>query len=140
MAEAKPTPLVWARNRGMNTWDPAINVGPEYCVDASHVHLYEGGLGTKRGGAELVTTTGVTTPGNAGLDFVPGRDPTASEMFVVGSSARTKILRCAGRAAFSDLALMDNVASSPITSSFAALTGKLYMAYDSTVNRLHVFD
>src|SRR5262245_29740365 len=132
--------LIWARNRGMNTWDPPINVGPEYCVVASNVHLYEGGLGTKRGGVDTVTTTGVTTPANAGVEYIHGQEQTAAGLFVVDSSATTKILRSAGGSSSSNLTLMDNVASSPITVSFAVLNSKLYLAYDSTVNRLHVFD
>lgn len=140
MPQQEITPLVWARNRGRNAWDPPQNVGLEQSVESINVHLYEGGLGTRRGGASAIATTGVTGPINALIEYIPGQDVTASELFVIDSSATTKILRCAAGATFSNLTLVDNVASLPRTVNGVTLNGKLYLAYDSTVNRLHVFD
>ena len=132
--------LTWAKVRGRNGWDSVLETGAEFADEVINLHLYDSGLGTKRGGTTSVTITGVTAPINAMASFIPGQDVTASELFVVDSSATTKILRCAGGATFSNLTLTDNVASSPTSWNAVTLNGKLYMAYDTTVNRLHVFD
>lgn len=133
-------PLVWSQNRGRNGWDTIFDVEDDRCVEARNMHLYDGGLGTRRGGSVSVTITGVTGPINALIEYIPGQDQSAAELFVVDGSATTKILRCAAGATFSNLTLTDNVSTEPFTFSAATLNGKLYMAYDSAVNRLHVFD
>lgn len=136
----KPQDIVWAKNRGRNGWDPVFDVGLDQSVESLNVHLYDGGLGTRRGGSVSITITGVTGPINALIEYIPGQDLSAAELFVVDGSATTKILRCAAGSTFTNLTLADNVASEPYTVSAAVLNGKLYLAYDSTVNRLHVFD
>ena len=104
--------VIWAKNRGRNGWESLVDVGLDESVESFNVHLYNHGLGTRRGGSTSVTITGVTAPINAAFEFIPGQDETASEMFLVDSSGTTKILRCAGGSSFSNLTLTDNVATS----------------------------
>ena len=137
---AQTISLTWTRNRGRNQWDPPLDVATDQSVESVNVHLFDGGLGTRRGGSSSVTITGVTGPINALFEYVPAQDLTAAELFLVDGSATTKIFRCAGGTSFSSLTLPDNVATRPWEISAITVNGKLFLAYDSTVNRLHVFE
>jgi hypothetical protein len=132
--------VIWAKNRGRNGWDSLVDVGLDESVESLNVHLYNDGLGTRRGGSTLITTTGVTAPIYSAFEFIPGQDETAAELFVFDNSSPIKILRCAGGSSFTSLTLIDDVSSAQWLASSAVLNGKLYLAYDSAVNRLHVFD
>jgi hypothetical protein len=105
------------------------------------MHLYEGALGKRRYGSVNQTLTGDAHTGyNALIRFVPGQDDTAAELFIVSTDATVKILRVAAGTVKANLTLTDNVATRAWDIDSAVLNGKLYLAYDSTVNRLHVFD
>jgi hypothetical protein len=112
-------------------------------AESRNLSLYYGGLGAKRGGSTAMTESGLTGH-NALVEYVPAQDLTAAELFVVDDSATKKILRSATGTAssptYSSLTLKDNISSEAYTFSAVTLNGKLYMAYDSTVNRLHVYD
>jgi hypothetical protein len=136
--------LKWTKNRGRNGWDSPLEVPADQSVESKNVHFYNSGLGTKRGGLTSITESGPSGH-NALFEYVPGQDPTAAELFVVDNSGTKKILRGATGASstsitLSNLTLTDNISSEPHNASAAVLNGKLYLAYDSTVNRLHVFD
>jgi hypothetical protein len=136
--------LKWTKNRGRNGWDSPLEVPADQSVESKNVHFYNSGLGTKRGGSTSITESGPSGH-NALFEYVPGQDPTAAELFVVDNSGTKKILRGATGASstsitLSNLTLTDNISSEPYNTSAAVLNGKLYLAYDSTVNRLHVFD
>lgn len=134
-----PGSLQWLKNRGRNGWDHPLEVRMDQSVEARNVHFYNGGLGTKRGGSTSVTLNSLSGV-NALIEYVPGQDLTAAELFAVDNSATKKILRCAGGVTFNTLTLKDNISTEAYTFSAVVLNKKLYMAYDSTVNRLHVFD
>jgi hypothetical protein len=72
--------------------------------------------------------------------WVPGQSATARELFTADSSATTKIARMAAGSTFTALTLKDNVASNPSLISCASINGKLFLAYDTTQNRINVFD
>lgn len=107
--------------------------------EALNVHFYEGGLGTKRGGSSDATFSGLSGH-NALYRHVPGQDETAAEFWLVDNSATNKILRVAGGSSASSMTLTDNIQANDTEISWATLNGKLYIAYNSSVNRLHVFD
>jgi hypothetical protein len=133
--------LVWTRCRGINQFDSPLDVPEDAAADGRNMHRYEGALGSKRAGSTAQTLTGDTHSGyNALIKFLPGQDETAAELFIVSSDGTVKILRVAAGTAKSNLTLKDNVATRAWDVSSAVLNGKLYLAYDSTVNRMHVFD
>lgn len=136
-------PIVWNKNRGRNDWDSPLEVGLDRCVEARNVHFYNSGLGTKRGGSQSMSLSGPTGI-NALIEYIPGQDETAAELFIVDNSATNKILRSVAGSTTaittSNLTLKDNISTQAYNVSSAVLNGKLYLAYDSTVNRLHVFD
>jgi hypothetical protein len=132
--------LKWTRNRGRDGWSSLLDIDDDKSAESLNVHLFNCGLGTKRGGSVSITTTGVTHPLYQTFEFVPGQGLQASELFLVDSSAPNKILRCAGGSSFTNLTLKDNIADSAWEMSAVGFNGKLYIAYKSAANRLHVFD
>jgi hypothetical protein len=132
-------PIAWIRNRGRNGWDSFLDVGPESSVVSINVHLHEGGLGTRRGGLVSVTTTGVTQPITSMAEFVPAQDLTAAELFVADSASPVALFRCAAGSTFSALTVADAI-SNATEMSFVSMNGKLFVAYNSPVNRLHVYE
>lgn len=138
--------LTWTDVRGRNGFDPPLRVAPPMVVEASNVLLYGGGLGTKRGGSTAITEGGTAPTGhNAMFAFVPGQDLTVAELWIVDGSATTKILRgntgsSSTAITLTNLTLIDAISASPQIVSSATLNGKLYLAYKSGVNRIHVYD
>lgn len=135
------TPLRWSHNRGRNGWDVPTDVAESMSAESMNVDLERGTLGKKRRGSATQAFSGDSFTGyNAVFRFVPGQDDTAAETHIVSTDATAKILRVAGGTAASNLTLKDNIATSPHLTRTAVLNGKLYFAYDSSVNRLHVYD
>ena len=138
---ASRTPLVWSENRGRDGWDIATEVPDDLTTESLNIVLERGTLGRKRRGSATQAFTGDSFTGyNALFRFVPGQDDSAAEVFIVDTSGTTQILRVAAGTAAANLTLKDNVATNPHLVRGAVLNGKLFLAYDSTVNRLHVFD
>lgn len=141
---AKASPIAWTHNRGRNGFDPVLDLSLEETAESRNVLLYGGGLGTKRGGSTAITEAGLTGH-NALFEYLPGQDPTAAELFVVDNSGPIKILRGntgTGSAAitWTNMTIIDQVVVTPWTTRAVTLNGKLYFAFGSGVNRLHVFD
>jgi hypothetical protein len=136
---ADASTLLWARCRGRSGWESPVDLPDDIAAEARNWHFYEGALGTKRGGSTSVDITGATAI-NALFRYVPGQDETAAELFVVDNSATNKILRMAAGSSLVNLTLTDNIQANDTEISFVTLNGKLYIAYNSTVNRIHVFD
>lgn len=139
LADLREGVLRWLSNRGRNGWDPPVEVGPDRSVESRNVYLYKGGLGTRRGGAVSVTITGVTAPILGIFEYIQTALASA-ELWLVDSSAPTKILRCAGGPSFTNETLKDNISGNAISVSTAVLNSKQYFAYQSGVNRIHVYD
>jgi hypothetical protein len=136
-------PITWTRNRGRDGWAGSpLQIRPDMSAEARNVTFYNSGLGTKRAGSTSVAIAGLTGPVNAGVEFVPGQDLTAAELFLVDASSggTGTVYRSAAGTTFSALTMKDAITGSPALFSAVTLNGKLYMAYDSAVNRLHVFD
>jgi hypothetical protein len=81
---------------------------------------------------------------NALIEYIPGQDQTAAELWIVDNSATKKILRCTAgsstTATLTNQSLKDNISGEAYNVSSAVINGKHYLAYKSGVNRLHVFD
>jgi hypothetical protein len=134
--------VLWIKNRGRDGWSSLLDVALDRSVETRNAHLYDSGLGTRRGGSTSVTATGVTMPINAMAEFIRGQDPTAAELYLVDASSggTGTFYRCAAGASFTALTVGDPITGSPVFTSAVTLNGKLYLAYKSGVNRLHVYD
>lgn len=141
MATKHAALVTWSRCRGRNGWDAPQDIPGDMAEEVLNMHFYDGGIGTKRGGAiSTGTLTGFTGPFNALFSWVPGQNPAARELFAVDSTATKKIGRMAAGSTLTALTVGDAIATTPQEVMAATINGKLFIAYDSTVNRLHVYD
>jgi hypothetical protein len=133
------TPIRWSRNRGRNGGDVSTNVPDDMSVESFNVILKQNGLGTKRGGITSNTISGDAFAGAYQLyTFVPAAGDASVVVFVVSTDGTTKILTVTSGAA-TNLTIGDAVSNAQET-QFATLNGKCYIAYNSSVNRLHVYN
>lgn len=138
----KTTTIAWSACRGRDGWASSpLHIAPDQAREALNVHFYEGGLCTKRAGAALQTVSGMSNFNSLFGGYVPAQDETARELWAVDDSGTNLIRRMAAGTTFTTQTLADNVvAANDKTISWAVLNGKLYIAYDTTVNRMHVYD
>ena len=140
-AALKDGAISWRSVRGRNGWDAPSILPDDIATEAINVRLIRGKLPQKRYGSVEQTFTGDTFSGyNQFIRFVPGQNDAAAEIFIVDRTGTTKILRVAAGSAADELTLLDAVSTRPQDVTSAVLNGKLYLCYDSTANRLHVFD
>lgn len=137
--------LTIAGIRGMHTHlsplDP--HFPDDLCVDALNIEFYRSGLARKRNGATAISLTGGTAGTSihaAMFSFVPGQNYAARELWTIDASGTPLWKRLAGGTTWADVTVTDAVATTPYEINAVAFNGKLFFAYDSTVNRLHVWD
>jgi hypothetical protein len=142
MARSQTEPVVnWLRCKGRNGYDVPAELPDDMAVEARNIVIVRGTIGQKRYGSSTRTFTGDSFSGyNYLARFVPGQNDAAAELIWVSRDGTPKIMRVAAGTAAAALTLSENIASLPQETSSATLNGKLYLAYDSSVNRLHVFD
>jgi hypothetical protein len=132
--------LSWSECLGRDGWDNPLNIPENMAQEAVNVTVSSGQLCAKRPGSAAVTLTGDAFTGyNRVFRFIPAQDETVAELWIVSTDGTTKILRVPIAAAV-NLTLKDPVTGHPTEISAAALNGKFYLAYQSGVNRLHVYN
>lgn len=134
-------PLSWRNVRGRNGFDPPSVLEDDIAAEAVNVRLGRKTLPQKRFGSVAQTFTGDSFSGYNSLHrFVPGQNDAAAELIFTDRSGTPKFIRVAGGSAADELTLVDNISTRAQDVRSAVLNGKIYFAYDSAVNRLHVFD
>lgn len=139
-----PTKLITiAALDGRNGADPPISLPDTQAVEMLNVDRYDGLLARKRGGSTAVTDTGGTAF-SSGLQtvirHVPGSDETAAEFWGIDGAATPIAKRMTGGTSFANVTVDDAIATRPQDVIGATLNGKLFLAYDSSVDRLHAYD
>lgn len=142
------TPLVIADlSGGRNGFDAPINVPEDQCVEAMNVDWWEGECANKRGGSTSLSTTfssggPFTDTISSLLRHVPGNDETAAELWGFDGASTPVVGRLVGATTFVAPTLKDNLqnTAAALTVTGASLTGMFFLGYDSTQNRLHVWD
>jgi hypothetical protein len=127
---------------GRNGADAPIDLPDDQAVEMLNVDRWDGLIGRKRGGCDAVSTTGGSafSLGIAALiRHVPGADETLAELWGVDGAGVIK--RLAGGTTFVDLTYVnaDSIANMVDTVG-VSFNGKLYLFYNSTVDRPHVYD
>ena len=144
MARPHPDRIVIDDLRGgRNDTDPPMSLPPTQCVEALNIDWKDTTFGRKRGGAAAVTETGGTAF-SSGMQslfrHVPGGDETAAELWGIDGAATPVVKRMAGATTFANVTMMNNIASRPQDVVAVSFNGKLFLAFDSTVDVLHVYD
>lgn len=138
---AENSPLEWEDNEGRNGIDTPDDISDDMCAEAINIVLTGSTLGAKRPGSSNQALTGTFSGFNAMARFSAAQDDTAAQLIVVDRSATAKIGRVTAGTAFTNLTLSDNFGGGTETvADFAVLNGKCYIAYGSSVDRLHVYD
>lgn len=134
-ALAQNAPIHWERNRGRNGHDVPSEVALDQSCASINIELVQNSLGRRRNGSALV-------PQVAGpvmlARFVPGQDVRQSELHLTATDGLW--YRVVGAAPMVNYTTPDPNTVTAFHASWAALNGKLYWAYPSAVNRLHVYD
>lgn len=132
---------------GMNHTDPAIAIPEDQCTLAQNVEWFDAMLGERRNGMSAVTLPAFLS-GRDRLTFayrhLPTDDDTASELWLLGMTGTASVALGRKTATWqAEVTIPDtpNVAGfAPYRWAGATLHGKLFLAYDSSVDRLHVWD
>jgi hypothetical protein len=130
---------------GRNGGDSPFALPDNQCVEAVNVDWFEGNLGRKRGGSASVSLTfgsagPFTGPINALFRHVPGADETAAELWAVDNASPIQFGRLAGGTSWAKVLPKDDVDSHPQDVQAASFNGKLFFAFNSDEDRLHVWD
>src|SRR6185295_3726105 len=138
--------LVWSRCRGRNGVDAPTELPDDIAAEAINVVFTKSQLFQKRKGCASQTATLTGSPivaYNAFQRFTPGQDDSAMELHVIDTNNPVKFLRIAAGTAAASLTPKDDVSGVPEKTSnmtSCVLNDKIYWAYGSGVNRLHVYD
>lgn len=132
---------------GQNGSDPPLSLPANQCVSAVNVDWAEGRLARKRGGHSALSMTGGTAYHSTDAAYwifrhVPGADETAAEMWSWGRTnaghTTGQFKRLAAGTSWADISADDNSTPPPIHG--VSFNGKLFVTYDSSVDRLHCYD
>lgn len=121
-----------------------ILIPPTRCKEAINVDFYQAAFARKRDGSSAVfaSTTDEAFTGvlSSMIRHVPGADETLAELVGVDNAATPVVQRLAGGTAWTTPTLKDNVQANAQDVIGASLNGKLFLAYNSAQDRLHVWD
>lgn len=131
---------------GYNDSDPPTSLQLNQCVTAENVDFFKAPCGARRLGCVPITL-------NATLEahdviplihkHIPASDASNVQLWAVGATPGVSIGLSYKTTAWADVALPDtptNTGVYPYQFAMQSLHGKLFIAYRSNVDRLHVFD
>lgn len=127
--------------QGRNGSDSSFIIPKEQCLEAMNVDWYRSSLGRKRGGATTLAIAGGTAFSSGVRSMarhIPAADQTAAEFWAADGA--NVMHRLAGGTVWADPTMMDAISGSPQEINYRSFNGKLYIAYDSVHNRMHVWD
>ncbi len=138
MAQAKTGIYRWSNVRGVN-----YSMNPDFLADglvteSSNVELLPGAIGRRRPALSDFSTTGVSEPIYRLFRFIAAD---GVDSIWIASSGATEDLDFRKSGATTSVTFGDAPATDGMeTAAFAQLNQKLYVAYNSSVNRLHLYD
>lgn len=135
--------IVITELNGRNGADPPLALPDDQAVEMLNVDRWDGMVGRKRGGTTAVATSGGTAFSSGMqtlLNSVPGADETARQFWGVDGAATPIVKRINAGTTFANITVDDAIVTHPQDVVGATLNGKLFLAYDSTQDRLHVYD
>ena len=148
MASSQPAPLVISSFRGgVNNTDPAIALAPDQCTDLANIEWIASTLGERRRGTTPIdlTASGLTAESQIPWAFrhLPTNDETQAELWAWAATGTATSTLARKDTSWHGVAVSDAIDLASLTQwqiSAVSLHGKLFLAYNSAVNRLHVWD
>jgi hypothetical protein len=144
MLEPSKNGLAWIDDLtgGLNTTDPPAQIADNQLQSVVNIEWAQTRVAQRRQGGQ--NNIG-TEPWGAGKSLVsvwrhtPSNDETAAELFGMDTSATVVLGRLAASANFANVAVGDAISNAP-QAEMVSFNGKGFLAYDSAVDRLHVWD
>ncbi len=137
-----PKPIVIDDLRGgRNDTDSPLALPMNQGVEVLNVDWRDTQFAHKRGGAIALALTGFTSLVYVVatlIRHIPGADEGLAELWM--ASAEPIMQRLAGGVVWTSVTLDDAISTRPQDVVGASLNGKFFLAYDSAVDRLHVWD
>jgi hypothetical protein len=139
-----PKPIVFDDLRGgRNDTDPPMKLPMNQATEFLNMDWKDATFGRKRGGSTAVSQTGGTAF-SLGVQsigrHVPGADEAAAELWATDGAATPITKRLTAGTTWADVTFDDAISTRPQDVVSVTLNGKRFVAYDSTVDRLHVYD
>lgn len=127
---------------GRNAADDPLSLADTQVQEARNGDWFRCTLFRKRGGATKPSIGSVFTGVISSLlAHMPSNNPAAAELWGVDNAATPNVGRMAAATTFSSVTLTDAIAASNGHKVRAvSFNGKFFFAYDSAVDRLHVYD
>lgn len=131
---------------GMNDSDPAISLPDDQVVLAQNVECWRSTLGERRRGGTAIDLTGSDLAACDRIVWMhrhlPTSDPADAQLWAMGIDGSTPVLAYKDTSwhtvTMGDAPTVDAVSEYQIDA--VSLHGKLFLFYNSSVDRLHVFD
>lgn len=141
MARPLP-PVVWTNVRGMNNADPPTRLPEDMAVQAFNILLEPQSLGRRRPSMAAVSlTSGPTTVIEQLVRYQPAVTKTGAGGAELWAFSGTSTVHRLANGTWASVTASDTVTSWATSRPYGAtLNGKLFLAYNSDVNRLHVWD
>ncbi len=127
---------------GRNATDDPLSLREGQVAQMRNGDTYRTHLFRKRGGA-TAPAIGTAFTGVIGslIAHFPNNNPASAELWGADDAATPVVSRMAGASTFSSVTLTDNLsAGAGVKMRGASYGGKLFLAYQSAVDRLHVYD
>lgn len=127
---------------GRNGTDPPMSLPDNQAVEVLNMDWAAGTIGRKRGGADNIDISGSGLSSGVyelGL-HVPGATESAAELWMTDGASPVVMKRLVTDSFVLTATLDDAVSTQPAAVVGVTLNGKRFIAYDSPVDRLHVYD
>lgn len=143
-----PQPITLSSFRGgLNQFDPPTALPNDQVTEATNVEFVGASLGSRRKGHSALTLPAFLTAYTAVYKMhrhLPSSDESESELWVLaGTPGVGATLGYKSGSTWTEVSLIDTPATTEAALTqvrFQTLHGKLFIAYDSAVDRLHVWD
>lgn len=132
---------------GLNNSDPAIGIPDDQCTVANNVEFNFSMLGERRKGTSAITLgANIANKDRVtfGIRHLPTTDETAAQLWLLGMADAGPSLQLSYKdTSWHDVTITDTPSTSgfdPYRWNAVSVHGKLFFAYNSAVDRLHVWD
>jgi hypothetical protein len=138
--------LIRSLRGGLNDSDPAIALSDDQCTVALNVEFVLSMLGERRKGTSAITLSGNINTSDRIVKLhrhLPTSDETAAQLWALGLISTTTLYLAYKTTSWNAVTISDTALTSTIAPyqwQMQSLHAKLFLAYNSNVDRLHVWD
>src|SRR3990167_8769376 len=131
---------------GQNNTDPPTALQDDQCILAQNVEFVDSMLGERRRGTSAITLpSGISSRDRVTFLYrhLPSSDETAAELWVLGVTGTTTAVLVKKTTTWSTITISDTATLTGFSQyrwQAVSIHGKLFLAYDTGTDRLHVFD